>query len=821
MSRLQEQLQTALGSAYRVERELGGGGMSRVFVAEELRFRRKVVIKVLSATLAESVSAERFEREVMLAAQLQQANIVPVITAGDVDGVPYYTMPFIEGESLRTRLSRGGLSITESVAILRDVARALAYAHERGIVHRDIKPENVLLSGGAAVVTDFGIAKAISASRTQAPGGTLTVVGTSLGTPAYMAPEQAVGDQVDHRADIYAWGVVAYEMLAGAHAFAGKTTSQQMMAAHIAEAPKPIAQVRKGLPVALASLVMSALNKGLEKRPQSAHAVLQTLEKTGSGEGRESAFAGWAAHWNAQRIAAGAAGLVVIVAALYGGTRLLSMRDVPSADSSATPSVIVPAGIRTIAVLPFVNTGGNAQDEYFSDGMTDELAHALSRLPGIRVAARTSTYAFKGKSASVQEIGRTLNVAGVVEGTVRRAGDRLRVTAQLTSASDGLVVWSDTYETRAIDVFQVQDELTKSIVSAVAPALGSNRAGGVAEASRGTDDPDAYDFYLRGRYFFAQRGARALNAAEGYFRRAVAKDAGFGRAHAGLAMVYAVLPGYVPSNSDSVVALATEAATRALELDSTLADAHFALGLSFKNQMRFTESEPHFQKALALEPRNAVGHMWYGIDLYSRGRMDAGLEELRLATELDPLSVVVGGNLAIGLYIARQFPAAIAQSRKVLELDSTNWLASYQILGLSHAFSGSPDSAVRFLETRLRVDPDAPSAPGDLLFAYAAAGRWSDAERLKARIERSPESLESIHNIVFVRLAFGDRNGAIAAIENMHRRGEIHHVLNGLCAPLTDLVRNEPRFLRLMQRVGIQQCPGPTPWPIKTPAPRR
>ena len=820
MSDLAGQLQQSLGTAYRVERELGGGGMSRVFVAEELRFRRKVVIKVLSSTLAETVSAERFEREVMLAAQLQQANIVPVITAGDVDGVPYYTMPFVEGESLRTRLSRGAMPVSEAVAILRDVARALAYAHERGIVHRDIKPENVLLSGGAAVVTDFGIAKAISASRTQAPGGTLTVMGTSLGTPAYMAPEQAVGDPVDHRADIYASGVVAYEMLGGEHPFAGKTTSQQLIAAHIAEQPKPLGAIRKGIPAGLAALVMSSLDKSPDKRPQSAQTLLKAMEDQATVRAdRESALAGWMAHWSARKAVGVAAGVVVLIAAAYGAANLNSLRGNDGADSTSAELAAATPGIRTIAVLPFVNTGGNAQDEYFSDGMTDELAHALSRLPDIRVAARTSTYAFKGKSASVQEIGRALNVAGVVEGTVRRAGDRLRVTAQLTSASDGLVVWSNTYETRATDVFQVQDEVTQSIVSAIAPTLAGGRATAMAQASRGTDDLEAYDLYLKGRYFFAQRGARSLGTAAENFRRAIAKDPDFARAHAGLAMVHAVLPGYVTVNADSVLRLAIQSGTRALELDSTLADAHLALGNAFTSRMNFTDSERHLRRAIALEPENATGYFWYAIHLQSRGQIEEALAQLRRATELDPLSVVIGGNLALGLYLARRFPEAIAQANRMLELDSLNWGASYWILGFSHAFNNSPDSSLRALQASYRMQPDLPASLSNVLFGHAVAGQWSEAKRLKAQIEGASSGAATRFNMLFARLAFDDRAGAISSLEDIYRRNESISIINSLCDPIFDRLRNEPRFIRLKQQFGVQACPAATPWPIKLPPP--
>src|SRR5579885_293729 len=290
MTDLRQQLQTTLSGAYTLERELGGGGMSRVFVADELRLDRKVVVKVLSPELAAGISAERFEREIRLAASLQQANIVPVLSAGDTGGIPFYTMPFVEGESLRARLAgTTPLGIAEIVRILGDVARALQYAHERGIVHRDIKPDNVLLSGGTAVVTDFGIAKAISASRTDSGRGeTLTQLGTSIGTPAYMAPEQAAGDpNVDARADIYAFGVMAYELLAGRTPFHGRTP-QRVLAAHLSETPQPIAELRFDTPAPLAELVMRCLAKEPTARPQSATEIVRALDGVTSGGGMDA-----------------------------------------------------------------------------------------------------------------------------------------------------------------------------------------------------------------------------------------------------------------------------------------------------------------------------------------------------------------------------------------------------------------------------------------------------------------------------------------------------------------------------------------------------
>ena len=285
---LRAQLQKTLGDAYRLERELGGGGMSRVFEAEEVRLKRKVAIKVLSPELAQGLSVERFEREIQTAAALQQANIVPVLSAGDTDGLPFYTMPFVDGESLRARLGRGPLAVTEVIGVLRDVSKALAYAHRHGVVHRDIKPDNVLLSEGTAVVTDFGIAKAISAARTSAPSATLTQIGTSIGTPAYMAPEQAAGDaNIDHRADIYSLGAMAYELLSGQPVFPDRT-AQRMLAAHMGEAPRPISDLRGDMPAPLAELVMRCLAKEPNGRPQAASDIVRVLETITSGSGMQS-----------------------------------------------------------------------------------------------------------------------------------------------------------------------------------------------------------------------------------------------------------------------------------------------------------------------------------------------------------------------------------------------------------------------------------------------------------------------------------------------------------------------------------------------------
>ncbi|HJU73260.1 MAG TPA: serine/threonine-protein kinase, partial [Gemmatimonadaceae bacterium] len=391
-----EQLSGALKDRYRIERELGGGGMSRVFEAREVGLDRDVVVKVLSADVAAGVSLERFAREIQLAASLQQANIVPLLSAGEANGVPYFTMPFVRGESLRGRLlQEPRLTISECVGILRDVARALSYAHAHGVVHRDIKPENVLLSHGAAVVTDFGIAKAVSASRTMGDRDTLTQVGTSLGTPAYMAPEQVAGDpSADHRADLYAWGCLAYELLSGAPPFV-RDTPQRVLAAHLSEMPIPLGERRADCPATLARLVMRCLSKEVAGRPANADEVLRELEVVstpGASQTPNARSLDSKAPGGRRIVLLGAAAVV-----LLGVTASLIVRG-----GSADPDAVTSSD-QSIAVLPLANLSGDPADDFFGIGLAEEITRAVAK-NGVRVIGRVSAGALQAKGLDERAI---------------------------------------------------------------------------------------------------------------------------------------------------------------------------------------------------------------------------------------------------------------------------------------------------------------------------------------------------------------------------------------------------------------------------------
>ena len=797
---LRQRVTAALSGRYTIGRVLGRGGSATVYLAHDIRHERAVAVKVLERSLDGS-GAERFLREIRIAARLTHPHVLGVHDSGEADGLLYYVMPFVEGETLRARLARErALPLGDGVRLVRELADALAYAHARGVVHRDLKPENVLLSGGHAVVADFGIARALAAAR---GGGVaadiqLTSAGAPLGTPAYMAPEQATGDVADHRADLYALGIIAYEVLAGEHPF-GARTRQALLNAHLTEKPVPVGERRPEVPPALAALVMRLLAKEPSARPQSAGAVLQVLDALPAKAGGR--------RLRAKPAVLAAAVLLVLVAA--GG--YTARREHPRPQAT-----LVAASVRhTIAVLPFQNTGGAAQDNYFTDGLTDELAYALGRLPGVRLAGRTSSYAFRGRAATVQQIGRELGVAEIVTGTVQRAGDRLRVTAQLVGTSDGRVVWDSVYESRSGDVFALQDRLTRAMVNALAPAL---RVGGanvrIADASRGTADPEAYDLYLKGRYSFLQRGAANLNRAIGYFRQALARDPGFARAEAGLAMAYAELPPFLADPNDSATALAMAAARRAVALDSTLGDAQLALGFALDLQMRFREALTHYRAGVRLDPSSATGHHWLGFSLINLGRTDEGVREMLRATELDPLAASPASAAGFALLFQRRFGEAEAAARRSLALDPTFTFGTLT-LGLAQTFGGRPDSAVQTLEGGLRLHPDDSRIASALVLAYGTAGRWADAARMRAELHRSGGDVSGGIDAGVAELVFGNATPLLRLLTSA--AGQRRFVDEGGafgCNPLLDPLWTDARFHAAMRGLTVEACPLARPWPI-------
>jgi serine/threonine-protein kinase len=791
---LRASLETTLGDTYTFDRELYGGAMSRVFVAMDRKLGREVVVKVLSPEIAAEVSTDRFRREIQLAAKLQHPHIVPLLSAGEVRGAPYFTMPFIEGESLRARLARTGeLPVREAVRILHEVASALSYAHKHGVVHRDIKPDNVMMSDEFALVTDFGVAKALSASTRESESKTITGLGIALGTPAYMAPEQAAADPAaDHRCDIYAFGVMAYEILTGSLPFVGRST-QAVLAAHAIETPETIERRRPGIPRPLAALVMRCLEKRPADRPQSATDLIQLLEAPGiipDGPPVTTIAGGR----KKSRVIAGAGITVAVVGVLaYALTK----------GPDRAPDSL--SELSSVAVLPLVNVGGDARDEYFSDGMTDELATVLSKLPGLRVASRTSTYTFKGrKDVDVSEMGRRLRVEAILEGTVRRSGDRLRVGAQLTNVSDGLAIWSDTYERTTSDIFEVQDDIARSIAGALKLKLGAS-PGDSTPGSRGTVSLAAYDSYLRGRYFWNRRAAPNLRRALTYFEESIAADSGFARAYAGLAITYAILPEYTDSPPLDALGKTRSAAVRALALDSTLAEAHTALGLASVHAWDFRTGETEYRKAIALDPRYPTAHQWYGELLYHTGRIDSSLAAIRRAVVLDPLAPITPVALGYALTLAGRYDEAIAEFSKTEEIAPGLGLTR-QLIADAHLQIGQVQKAVEEMEAAARLDSETLLTRGKLCLAYGVAGRREDAARLLREIAaRTSKEHASAVTIAICQLGLGNHSAALDAMEAGVRKREIavFTAYSPLLDRTWDPLRRDPRWNRILRAANL------------------
>ena len=622
-------LRTALADRYTIERELGQGGMATVYLAEDLRHHRKVALKVLKPELAATVGAERFHREIQIAAQLQHPNILAVYDSGEAAGFLYYVMPYIEGPSLRESLSQHGeLPVAEAARILRDVADALAAAHAKGVVHRDIKPENIMLSGRHALVADFGVAKAVHEATGRQ---TLTTAGAALGTPTYMAPEQAAADpHTDHRADLYAFGVMAYEMLTGQPPFVG-ATPQAVLSAHVTEPPVPVTQRRATIPPTLAQLIMRCLAKKPADRPQTAEELLPVLEVLATPSGGITptdtqpvrGLLRGQSRW--RRIAVFSFGALVIIGGVVAVGRWLR----PSPSGSRHPRT-------AIAVLPFENLSGEGPHGYFAGGLHDELITQLAKVAALSVRPRTSVMSYAGTARPMREIADELAVGTIVEGSVQVEGSRLRVNAQLIDPLTETHLWAEHYDRTLDDAFAVQSEIAQRIVEAVGATLTRAEAGAIAATP--TANAEAYRLYLQGHECFVRPGQLRQNyeSAQLLFERALALDPGFGLAHAALSEAHWQLYWQGYDRSPARAARQREEAEAALRLAPALPQAHAAMGLVHYVGGDFQRALDEFAIALKGLPNDVQLWVYVGYAHRRLGEWDEVVAAFNKGTQLDP-----------------------------------------------------------------------------------------------------------------------------------------------------------------------------------------
>jgi len=740
-------LQAALGDRYDLEREVGRGGMATVFLAHDRKDGRErdVAVKVLHPALATSLGVERFAREIRTTSALYHPHILVLIDSGVADGLPYYVTPYVEGDTLRARIEREHqLPIDDAIAIALDVAKALAFAHSKGVVHRDIKPENILFSAGLPLVADFGIAKAIKAASLTP----LTDVGLITGTPWYMSPEQASGDEhIDGRSDIYSLGCVLHEMLAGTVPFPGPTP-HAVIKGHLFDKPPALHTARPTVPDSLERVVSKALAKAPADR----------------------------------------------------FTTAADFRDALMA--RATASVVVDP--QSVAVLPFANLSGDTAFEYLSDGVAEEIIMALAQVPGLRVAARTSSFAFRARDLDLAEVGAKLRVATVLEGSVRKAANQLRVSARLVKVADGFSLWSASYDRDMTDVFAIQDEIAKAIAGGLQVTLRE----GKALVAPSTSNLQAYELYLKGRYYLAQRGLGLKRALE-VFDQAVALDPGFAPAHAGVAEACAVLAQYGLVPPDAIRAKAHAAANRALELAPESPEAHCASGaLSLVCDWDWTRASAALQRAIELNPGYITARNWLAFYLvFVEGRLDAGIAQAKRAVELDPISPLPVTQLGMALLGAGRYEEAEVALRSAADLGPTMFVPLTH-LGLLYNHVGRTDEAITTLHLAMSMSGGRhPWTLCALAVCYSSLGKLGEARAIydeivaRARWEYVQSSMLALLNASLGRMD--------AAFELLERACDEHDgvLVYAKRYPFFKILQVDPRMEGIHRRVGFPDPP--------------
>ena len=761
MSDIPSRLSAALADRYVLERELGRGGMATVYLARDLKHERPVAVKILRLDVVAEIGTERFLREIKLAAQLHHPHILQLYDSGAVepesargDGPrPFYVMPYVEGDSLRARLSQQRrLPLSDVLRIGGEVADALDYAHRHNIVHRDIKPENILLEEGHALVTDFGVARAITAAGEEG----LTVAGLIVGTPAYMSPEQVLGEaELDGRSDIYSLGCVLFEMLAGEPPFTGSTIETIMARRFIEPAPR-LRTLRIEVPEAVEQVISRALCQARTDRFPTAAAFAEALAVTVT----------------------------------------------PTATAAVAPG-FAPLERHAIAVLPFVNLSQERENEYFSDGMAEEIINALTQVKGLRVAARTSSFAFKGKDLDAQTIAHQLKVSSLVEGSVRKIGNRIRLTAQLVDAADGYQRWSHTYERTMNDVFALQEELAQAIVSALPLPTGESVDSRLVKPV--TENLQAYTLYMRGRYFANKRTPDDLRVATGYFEHAIELDPDSAPAQSGLAGCWSLRGFEEFGDLPPLEAMpkAKEAALRAIDLDPAGTEAHAWLGVvTMLYDWDWEGAEAQFK--LATESAlSSIGHLWYACFLAIMSRHEESIELILRAQSLDPLYFPIHQTVARCYAWAGQYDKALEQLRTTQQMEPHHPL-SYAWLGRVYIGMGRFQEALTELEQGMAV---AGRLPLLLTLTGGAYGRLG----MRAKARAVLEELRQWSSHRYVSPMFeASVLGAMGEVDETFRlydraveqRSGLLTFLR-VAHEIPSIVRSDPRFAALLKKLRL------------------
>jgi len=750
---VQTALEAAIGDRYRIESLLDRGGMGLVFSAVDRKHGRRVAIKTIRPGHAAGLTP-RFEREIRITANLQHPHILPLLDSGIADGVLFYIMPFVEGESLKKRLDRlGRFSPAEAVRIALEIGDGLAHAHARGVLHRDVKPSNVLLAEQHVQIVDFGIAR-----QTLGIGGAdLTATGQGIGTPNYMAPEQLAGESTA-RSDVFSLGAVLYEMLTG-RVWRREAAGGEPSWKHV--------------PTDLRPVIERAVDPVADRRWTRVTDLTEALREWQAGDAGSPA-----------RAAAESQGILGRLRRLVGGGAR------PSRDR------------RSIAVLPFDNLNGDERTEYFSDGITDDIIAHLSSIRELKVISRTSVMRYKGTDVSIPRIGRDLGVATVLEGSVRRVDDRVRVVAQLIDAGADEHLWSETFDRELTDIFRIQSEVAERIAAALEARISAAERSLIQR--RPTSDVEAHDFYLKGRHLWKRRSQAALEEAEGQFGLAIARDPLFAPAYAGLGDVYLLQAGYAYREEIEALERARTAVGRALEIDERLAEAHASMGQIRRTDRDWPGEEAEYRRAIELNPNYATAHQWYATLLAAMGRPEEARFEIDRALELDPLSHAIRVTSGVVRMVARDYEGALADFERTVELEP-RFFSAYAWLTIVLAYLGQYDRGMDAWAKVRELHPDPRLADANRAFLCAVTGR---AEEAYEALEGGAAPERGWSGIIHAQL--GEIDEAFRLLEEAldDTSWRMFFLWRSLVfyikvAPWFDPLRADPRFDGLLRRLNM------------------
>ena len=764
-------------SHYKIIEKLGEGGMGVVYKAEDTKLKRIVALKFLpSSVSAGDEVKQRFIHEAQAASALNHTNICSIHTIEEFEKQQFIDMEFVEGKTLGVMLKEKELSLKEVVDIVLQIAEGLNAAHKKGIVHRDIKPDNIMVTDERIVkIMDFGLAKLKGSSK-------LTKTHSTLGTLSYMSPEQARGEEVDQRTDIFSFGVVLYEMITGRRPFKGEHEAA-IIYSLVNETPEPLARYKTNVPNDLQRIIDKALSKERSERYQHIDEMIADLQRVR----RETSNIATSAPQKSKIfwIVALIIAVLTVVGVYFFYPKLAS----------------TPANRKSIAVLPFKNLSSSKEDEYFSDGIAEDIRTQLSNIADLKVISQQGVLRYKNSDKNINEIGKELGVATVLEGSVQHAGSQVRINAQLIDASDESHIWADKYDKEMTQIFSIQSEVAQKIAEMLRAKLLPTEKARIEK--KPTNNTEAYQLYLKGRFHWNKRTLANNKTAIKYFTQAIEKDSQYALAYAGLASTYVLLPEYtVPAKE--ALPKAEAAAQKALELDPTLAEPHAVMGSIKIYEWDWADAEAEFKKAIELDPNSPTAHQWYSNYLIILGRPEEALAEIKCAQRLDPLSLII--NLCVGrvLFEIGQFDRGIEQYKKTLDLDP-NFPWAYLYLGIVYEQQGEYDQAITAFKRAITLAGGDLEVLADLGHAYAKAGRKSDALEVLAKLLRYSKQGNSVScEIALVYNGLGDKRNTFQWLERALRERN-NGCVSLKVAPVWNNLRSDPRFIALLQKMGVEK----------------